>query len=709
MTFVFPVTRVTKQDDINEIRRLLNSLSPEMRRIIEPQLLALARSATADQILADMRVGRFSDALNAVDFTTLGGTLGQELTPALRKALDAGAKSALAEFPGELGLAFQIPDVLATEFATASAAKLVKEINVSTKAAVRETITRTFTDGLGMSDAAKEIQSVVGLTRKQAQAVQNFRRGLEQVAAGDASLASLRSRYALSRDVLRGKVRPGNIDALTDRYRRRFIRHRAQVIAEHETFTALHAGRQQMWRQLAATGAIDPATDVQEWLVVADDRTCFVETTPVATPAGDVPIKDIRPGDTVLTPVGVRAVEATSERLYGGPMRVLQAKRYLIAATVDHPIFTEGTWREAQSLQVGDSVQPLDNHAVGVSGTLDIGFAQTDHGPAALCQVSITPGVAFRYALVPVGAVHFDVYALGGQGEVERPPPELVFLDVGQAQPIQRMTYEPLRSSLALERTVAGEQTELPISIGGDLTEPLTAGTASDVDGRAAAGFRTVPVVGLLGDESRTAPLTVAVNGTGTATGQRADGVTICDACGHRVLPLADGTGARDRLGLTVSTIAGLRTEAPSASAYGMGRPELNTTRLADERLRTDASGGVVAGTRAELVAGPDTLGSREALATLATLVRERHISNVLASVLRGQPFNVYNLRVQGMPVYYADGLLVHNCEICLPNHGVKRPLGQPFPSGDTAPPAHIGCRCDIRIVTPEVGGGPTA
>jgi hypothetical protein len=278
MTFVFapPVTRVTKQDDINEIRRLLNSLSPEMRRIIEPQLLALAKSATADQILAAMRAGRFSDAMNAVDFTTLGVTLGQELTPALRKALDVGAKNALAEFPGELGQALQIPDVLATEFAAKRAARLVKDVNVATKAAIRQTVTRTFTDGLGMADAAKEIQSVIGLTTKQATAVTNFRRGLEQVAAGDASLGSLRSRYALSRDVLRGRVRPGNIDSLVNRYQARFMRHRAQVIAEHETFTALHTGRQQMWRQMAEVGAIDPATDLQEWIVVADDATCEI-------------------------------------------------------------------------------------------------------------------------------------------------------------------------------------------------------------------------------------------------------------------------------------------------------------------------------------------------------------------------------------------------------------------------------------------------
>ena len=54
----------------------------------------------------------------------------------------------------------------------------------------------------------------------------------------------------------------------------------------------------------------------------------------------------------------------------------------------------------------------------------------------------------------------------------------------------------------------------------------------------------------------------------------------------------------------------------------------------------------------------------------------------------------VYDLQVEDDHEFYANGILVHNCSICGPNHLVVVPKAQrTWPNGATIP-AHPNCRC---------------
>jgi hypothetical protein len=58
------------------------------------------------------------------------------------------------------------------------------------------------------------------------------------------------------------------------------------------------------------------------------------------------------------------------------------------------------------------------------------------------------------------------------------------------------------------------------------------------------------------------------------------------------------------------------------------------------------------------------------------------------------------------------EWLVFDPCEICAKNEGVKNIINQPFPSGDTQPPAHPNCRCALAPVIPgmdEVDQAPGA
>lgn len=62
----------------------------------------------------------------------------------------------------------------------------------------------------------------------------------------------------------------------------------------------------------------------------------------------------------------------------------------------------------------------------------------------------------------------------------------------------------------------------------------------------------------------------------------------------------------------------------------------------------------------------------------------------------------VYNLTVEEDQSYTVNGMVVHNCEICLVNEAVGSiKVGDEFPGGVTAPIQHLNCRCFLLPVLP--------
>lgn len=65
------------------------------------------------------------------------------------------------------------------------------------------------------------------------------------------------------------------------------------------------------------------------------------------------------------------------------------------------------------------------------------------------------------------------------------------------------------------------------------------------------------------------------------------------------------------------------------------------------------------------------------------------------------RPIMVYNLEVQGVPEFYANGILVHNCPICGPLHNSISSANKDNPTFNhpslgslPIPPLHVNCRC---------------
>jgi len=71
--------------------------------------------------------------------------------------------------------------------------------------------------------------------------------------------------------------------------------------------------------------------------------------------------------------------------------------------------------------------------------------------------------------------------------------------------------------------------------------------------------------------------------------------------------------------------------------------------------------------------------------------------------VLGSQSYFVFNLEVEGAHTYFANGILVHNCEDCAVLDGEVVALDEDFSDGENEPPDHPNCRCCILPIVPEI------
>lgn len=258
------------------------------------------------------------------------------------------------ERAAELIGSFNITSPFVLRAAEVLTANLVTGITRESQRAIRRIIFNAIRDGLAPRDSAKLIRDVIGLTERQALAVDNLRRGL-----GD--------RKGAERTV--------------ERYSRRLLKDRALNIARTETMRASNRGQQLLWDEMVKDGLIDTRRFQQRWLTTPDDRLCprcapmngqvvalggrFNETERGVLPSERVPFV----GETTLSPplhprcfpaeqlveaIGIRRIY---RRWYVGPMvKVWTAAGQEFTSTPNHPILTDAGWVAAGLLDEGDSL-----------------------------------------------------------------------------------------------------------------------------------------------------------------------------------------------------------------------------------------------------------------------------------------------------------------------------------------------------------------
>ncbi len=251
-----------------------------IRPLADPQWVRLHRAADAERaalariVLSYLTVltGNMAQARRMLQWFDVERTIAalklEELArmataiePILQRTWERGLAVAAAA-PPVAGVEAELLVQLATneglnaariDWARARAAELVRDVSTETRWAIRRIVEQSVHAGTAPRETAKLLESVVGLTERQAQAVARYRANL------------------LAED-----VKPATVDRLVSRYGTRLLKFRSQLIARTETIRAANEGRRAQWQRNVAEGTILPERWEREWVAIvpSDGRTC---------------------------------------------------------------------------------------------------------------------------------------------------------------------------------------------------------------------------------------------------------------------------------------------------------------------------------------------------------------------------------------------------------------------------------------------------
>lgn len=273
-------------DHQDAVQALADKLEPAVRRAFLQAVAALRDEASigdlADLIargdidgvyallgldpVRDLPFGEFRDALRAT--INQGAGLGASYIPVLVQ-------------PGRPALAVAF-DALAPQ--TVQAVQnyefnLIRQISDDTRAGIRQVVASGIQAGDNPRVTAREVERTIGLTDRQAQAVENYRVALEEgdTAALDRALRDRRFDASVARAIREGtKIDRKKIETMVQRYAARMLRHRAETIARTESLRATNLGNDLVWQQAVEQGVVNSQEVSRQWVVTRDERTCDI-------------------------------------------------------------------------------------------------------------------------------------------------------------------------------------------------------------------------------------------------------------------------------------------------------------------------------------------------------------------------------------------------------------------------------------------------
>lgn len=206
---------------------------------------------------------------------TTGGAIGADqsavgvLEADIAAALGDSFSDGLADGQ-QIGLRFSgAPDVdlnpdLVTERAdrwiASEGARRIKGINDRETRTIRNSVRQALRDEVSPELAARRISREVGLTPRDAAALENFRRR--------------RLRTLIPTPEADTQFARETVEAEVENRRARMISRRGRVIAENEMQVAIQEGERQFWDEAIASGQIDESKLIKRWFTIEDDRRC---------------------------------------------------------------------------------------------------------------------------------------------------------------------------------------------------------------------------------------------------------------------------------------------------------------------------------------------------------------------------------------------------------------------------------------------------
>ena len=248
------MTLLLKETLNARILAIADSFQPAMRAAFLAAIAAMKQEVPVDQLTALLEEAeqtplKLAEALDEEAFSVfdeLQAKLKEDLKTELTAVVERAALPTVAEF----GLDFSVVNERAIRFATDEAQQVAFEVGVETRRAISDIVAMGLREGVAPRQQALLIREIVGLTRRDALAVDRFLKG-----AIDSGLNRTRAQ------------------AQAKRMAARLLKRRAENIARTETIRAANMGTQLGWDAAQDAGLL-PRGTLKVWIATSDSRTC---------------------------------------------------------------------------------------------------------------------------------------------------------------------------------------------------------------------------------------------------------------------------------------------------------------------------------------------------------------------------------------------------------------------------------------------------
>lgn len=161
------------------------------------------------------------------------------------------------------------------QFAETMTSTRIRMIDNTTRETIRQVMRRGTVAGDDPFAVARQIRGSIGLTTRQEQAVANYERELRE-GRRDALRRELRDRRSdssIARLLDNDKPIPEDrIQSLVERYRKRFVKHRSEVIGRTESIRAVQGAQWELFQDMIDRGQIAEAQVRRTWIHTGDAR-----------------------------------------------------------------------------------------------------------------------------------------------------------------------------------------------------------------------------------------------------------------------------------------------------------------------------------------------------------------------------------------------------------------------------------------------------
>lgn len=260
-----------KEDPEARLRGLIKNSERKIRAAFLTAIANIKNQTTLNDIINYLESGNITEALKLADI------IPSAIGSAISFSVIASGESAAILIGSMINnvTLFDFTSPRAVEIMQSSKLRLIREFSVEQTNATREALIEGIRNGDNPRVQAKAFRDSIGLTQKQVKAVENYKRLLQE---GSSESLSRKLRDARFDPTIRRSISTNTpltsvqIDKMVNRYRERYISHRAEVIARTEALRAVHQGSEEMYQQAFDNGDLDPTQLIRKWVTAKDSR-----------------------------------------------------------------------------------------------------------------------------------------------------------------------------------------------------------------------------------------------------------------------------------------------------------------------------------------------------------------------------------------------------------------------------------------------------